>query len=39
MTANLRIFLWALLGMALFVNYQTWMRANGRRAGHGRQPG
>jgi len=26
MTANLRIFLWALLGMALFVNYQTWMR-------------
>ena len=25
MTANLRVFLWALLGMALFVNYQTWM--------------
>jgi len=24
MTANLRVFLWALLGMALFVNYQTW---------------
>jgi YidC/Oxa1 family membrane protein insertase len=26
MTANLRIFLWVLLGMALFVNYQTWLR-------------
>jgi YidC/Oxa1 family membrane protein insertase len=26
MTANLRIFLWVLLGMALFVNYQTWVR-------------
>ncbi|HEY6452460.1 MAG TPA: membrane protein insertase YidC [Steroidobacteraceae bacterium] len=25
MTANLRVFLWALLGMALFVNYQTWV--------------
>jgi YidC/Oxa1 family membrane protein insertase len=24
MTANLRIFLWVLLGMALFMNYQTW---------------
>ena len=23
-TANLRIFLWVLLGMALFMNYQTW---------------
>ena len=26
MTANLRMFLWALVGMALFVNYQTWVR-------------
>jgi len=26
MTANLRIALWALLRMALFVNYQTWVR-------------
>ncbi len=26
MTANLRIALWALLGMALLVNYQTWVR-------------
>ncbi len=25
MTANLRVFLWVLLGMALFVNYQTWV--------------
>src|SRR5262249_11697857 len=25
MTANLRVFLWVLLGMALFVNYQTWL--------------
>jgi YidC/Oxa1 family membrane protein insertase len=25
MTANFRVFLWALLGMALFVNYQTWV--------------
>ena len=25
MTANFRIFLWVLLGMALFVNYQTWV--------------
>ena len=24
MTANLRIFLWVLLGMTLFMNYQTW---------------
>ncbi len=26
MTANLRISLWVLFGMALFVNYQIWMR-------------
>ncbi|HXR18876.1 MAG TPA: membrane protein insertase YidC [Steroidobacteraceae bacterium] len=25
MTANLRVFLWVMLGMALFVNYQAWM--------------
>ena len=25
MTANLRIFLWVMLGMALFINYQTWV--------------
>jgi len=25
MTANLRVFLWVMLGMAVFVNYQTWM--------------
>src|SRR5579871_4482200 len=26
MTANLRMFLWVLFGMLVFVNYQTWMR-------------
>jgi YidC/Oxa1 family membrane protein insertase len=25
MTANLRVFLWVMLGMVVFVNYQTWM--------------
>ena len=25
MTANFRIFLWVMLGMALFINYQTWV--------------
>src|ERR1700722_15676344 len=26
MTANLRVFLWAIAGAALFLNYQTWQR-------------
>jgi YidC/Oxa1 family membrane protein insertase len=26
MTANLRVFLWVLFAMLVFVNYQTWMR-------------
>jgi YidC/Oxa1 family membrane protein insertase len=38
MTANLRVFLWVMLGMALFVNYQTWMHdyppASTQTAGH-----
>jgi YidC/Oxa1 family membrane protein insertase len=25
MTANIRVFLWVLLGMALLINYQTWV--------------
>jgi YidC/Oxa1 family membrane protein insertase len=39
MTANLRVFLWALLGMALFVNYQTWMHDYPAVANTGVAPG